>query len=187
MTANVSRPYAGATPTKQAGLRWVTGILGLAMFVLGVVLLFRPVAAAHLLALLFGLAFIIGGLLELAVGWDSPHRWVAFLLGAILVIGGVLAIVWPRMTLGVLVLIVGLSLIVHGIGRIGLALAARDVIHNWGWLAVAGLLNVLVGACAVAWPSATVLVLSLLLGVQIALFGLLLLGAAFVRPGAHAA
>jgi uncharacterized membrane protein HdeD (DUF308 family) len=36
---------------------------------------------------------------------------------------------------------------------------------------------------AIAWPKATVVVLSLVLGIQIALFGLLLLAASFVRLG----
>ena len=39
--------------------------------------------------------------------------------------------------------------------------------------------NILVGIIALAWPEATVLVLSLLLGAQIIVFGLVLLIAAF--------
>jgi uncharacterized membrane protein HdeD (DUF308 family) len=45
--------------------------------------------------------------------------------------------------------------------------------------------NVLVGVLAIAWPKATVLVLSVVLGLQVAVFGLLLLCAAFIRPGAR--
>ena len=97
-------------------------------------------------------------------------------------IGGVLAAAWPKVTLWTLALIVGLSLIVHGIVRIAIATTARDEIPGWGWLAFAGVVNVLLGVLAIAWPQATVLVLSLILGTQIALFGLLLLVAAFLRP-----
>jgi uncharacterized membrane protein HdeD (DUF308 family) len=59
---------------------------------------------------------------------------------------------------------------------------ARDEIPGWGWLAAAGAFGVIVGVVAVAWPQATVLVLSLVLGAQITIFGLLLLVAAFWRP-----
>jgi uncharacterized membrane protein HdeD (DUF308 family) len=186
MTANVSSPYAGSTPSRHTGVRVMVGVLGLAALVLGVVLLFNPVAAAHTLALLIGLAFVIGGLLEVAVGWDSQRRWASFALGAVLVLGGILAAAWPGPTLFTVAVITGLSLIVHGAVRVGVAIMERHEIPSWGWLALAGAVNVVVGVIAIAWPQATVLVLSVILGLQIALFGLLLLGAAFVHPGARA-
>jgi uncharacterized membrane protein HdeD (DUF308 family) len=186
MTANVSSPYAGASASKHTGMRVAVGLLGLAALVVGVVLLFNPVTAAHALALLIGLAFVIGGLLELAVGWESEHRWRAFVLGAILVLGGVLAAAWPGPTLFTVALITGLSLIVHGAVRVGVAVLARHEVPGWGWLALAGAVNVVVGVIAIAWPQATVFVLSVVLGLQIAVFGLLLLVAAFVHPGPRA-
>jgi uncharacterized membrane protein HdeD (DUF308 family) len=183
MAANVSSPYTDATPSRHTGIRVAVGLLGLAALVIGVVLLFNPVAAAHTLALLIGLAFVIGGLLEIAVGWDSRSRWASVVLGAILVIGGILAAVWPGVTLFTVAFITGLSLIVHGAVRVGVAVVERHEIPSWGWLALAGAVNVVIGVVAIAWPKATVLVLSVILGLQIAVFGLLLLCAAFVRPG----
>jgi len=182
MTASVSSAYAGASPSKHTGLRVAVGLLGAATVVVGVVLLFNPVAAARTLALLIGLAFVLGGLLEIAAGWDSGRRALSIVLGAVLVIGGLLAVFWPGVTLWTLALITGLSLILHGIGRVGVAVMARDEIPGWGWLAAAGAFGVIVGVVAVAWPQATVLVLSLILGAQITIFGLLLLVAAFLRP-----
>jgi uncharacterized membrane protein HdeD (DUF308 family) len=188
MAANVSSPYAGAPPARHTGVRVAVGLLGLAALVVGIVLLFHPVSAAHALALLIGLAFVVAGLLEVAVGWSSGHRTSALVLGALLVIAGVLAAAWPGATLWTLVLITGLSLIVHGIARVALAIAARSEIPGWGWLAFAGVVNVLVGVLAIAWPEATVFVLSFILGLQVAVFGLVLVCAAFVgsAPGAHA-
>jgi uncharacterized membrane protein HdeD (DUF308 family) len=187
MTSNVSSSYADVTPSRHTGMRVVVGLLGLAALVVGVVLLFNPVAAARSLALLLGLSFIVGGLLEIAVGWDAEkRRGASIVLGAVLVIAGVLAAVWPGVTLFTLALITGLSLILHGAGRVGLALMARHEIPGWGWLVLAGAVNVVIGVIAIAWPQATILVLSLILGAQIAVFGLLLLIAAFVHPGARA-
>jgi uncharacterized membrane protein HdeD (DUF308 family) len=55
-----------------------------------------------------------------------------------------------------------------------------------GWLALAGAFNVVVvGVLALSWPEATVAVLSVILGAQIVVFGLLLL-AAFTDSRAHA-
>jgi uncharacterized membrane protein HdeD (DUF308 family) len=188
MTANVSNPYADATPTRHGGLRIVVGLLGLAALVIGIVLLFNPVAAARSLAFLLGLSFIVGGLLEIAVGWDAEkRRGASIVLGAVLVIAGVLAAAWPGVTLFTLALITGLSLILHGAGRVGLALMARHEIPGWGWLVLAGAVNVVIGVIAIAWPEATILVLSLILGAQIAAFGLLLLVSAFWHTGAREA
>lgn len=186
MTANVSGRYADASPSRRSGhtgMRVVVGLLGAATLVVGIVLLFNPVAAAHTLALLIGLAFVIGGALEIAVGWESGRRWGSVVLGAILVVGGVLAAAWPGPTLFTVALITGLSLIAHGAVRVGVAVMARDEIPSWGWLALAGAVNIVAGIIAIAWPQATVFVLSLILGAQIAAFGLLLLAAAFMHAG----
>ena len=183
MTANVSTASAHATPSRHTGIRIVIGLLGLAALVVGVVLLFNPVAAARTLALLLGLSLAVGGLLEMAVGWGAEKRRVASVaLGAVLIIGGILAVAWPGITLGTLVLITGLSLIVHGAARVGLAVVEREEIPGWGWLVLAGAVNVVIGVLAIAWPDATILVLSLILGAQIAAFGLLLLVSVFMHP-----
>ena len=97
----------------------------------------------------------------------------------ILVIGGIAAAVWPGATLWTLAVLTGVSLILHGIGRVLLAFIGRSEIPGWGWLALAGAFNILVGIMALVWPEATVLVLSLILGAQIIVFGLFLLVAAF--------
>ena len=182
MTASVPSAYAGASPSHHTGLRVAVGVLGAATVVVGVVLLFNPVAAARTLALLIGLAFVLGGLLEIAAGWESDRRALSIVLGAVLVVGGLVAVLWPGVTLWTLALITGLSLILHGIGRVGVAVMARDEIPGWGWLALAGAFGVVLGVVAVAWPQATVLILSLVLGAQITIFGLLLLVAAFWHP-----
>ncbi|MGY1631126.1 HdeD family acid-resistance protein [Geodermatophilus sp. SYSU D01186] len=182
MTADVSSPYATAPPGRR-GARIAVGLLGLVVVAVGIALLFNPVAAARSLALLLGLAFVVGGLLEIAAGWDSErHRWGSVVLGAVLVVGGILAAVWPGITLWSLVLITGLSLIVHGAGRAGLAVVGRDEIPGWGWLLALGVVNVVVGVLAIAWPQATVLVLCVVFGVQVLFLGLVLMAAAFWRP-----
>ena len=183
MTANVSGRYTAAPP-RHSGVRIAVGLLGLAVVALGIVLLLNPVAAARSLALLIGVAFVASGLLEMAAGWDTGrHRWGAVALGAVLVVGGVLAVAWPGVTLWTLVLITALSLIVHGAGRVGLAAVARREVPGWGWLLALGVVNVLVGVLAIVWPQATALVLCVLFGLQVLFLGLALVVAGFWRPG----
>jgi uncharacterized membrane protein HdeD (DUF308 family) len=154
-------------------------VLGVAVVVVGGILLFNPYAAARTLALFIGLALLIGGALEIAVAWGSDRRGLAIIPGVLLVIGGLATAFWPGITLWTLAVLTGLSLVTSGIVRVALAFAGRSEIPGWGWLALAGAFNILVGVLAMAWPEATVLVLSLILGAQIIVFGLFLLVAAF--------
>jgi uncharacterized membrane protein HdeD (DUF308 family) len=187
VTADVSSSYSGVPPAKRSGVGRVgVAVFGIAAVVVGGVLLFNPFAAARTLALLIGLALVIGGCLEVAFSWDSDRRAIAVLPGVLLVVAGLLAAFWPGVTLWTLAVLTGVSLLLQGLVRIALAFAGRSQIPRWGWLAVAGAFNVIVGILALAWPQATVLVLSLLLGAQVLVFGVLLVVAAFAGSRAHA-
>src|SRR5215213_7739704 len=143
MTANVSSPYAGTPPAGHSGLaRTGMAVFGGAAVLLGIFLLFNPFAAVRTLALLLGLALVISGVMEIALGWDSGKRGSSSVLGAVLIIGGLLAAFWPEVTVWTLAVLTGISLLVHGTGRIALAFMARSEVPRWGWLAVAGAVNV---------------------------------------------
>jgi uncharacterized membrane protein HdeD (DUF308 family) len=179
MTADVSSSYSRA-PAGHSGLaRTGMAVFGGAAVVVGAVLLFNPFAAARTLALLLGLVLVISGLLEMALGFESHRRASSILLGAVLIVGGLLAAFWPGVTLWTLAVLTGVSLLVHGIGRIALAFVARAEVPAWGWLALAGAVNIVVGILALAWPEVTVLVLSVILGFQVLAFGVIVLVAAF--------
>ena len=180
-------PHSAASPTERAMRLGRIGlvVLGAAALVVGVVLLLNPNVAAHTLALLIGLGLVIGGCLEIA-GREATGsgRVGSVVVGAILIVGGLVAAFWPGVTLWALAVVTGISLILHGVGRLFLAFGARREVHGWIWLALAGAVNVVIGVLAIAWPGATVLVLSLLLGLQVLAFGAFLIGAAFLMAPA---
>jgi uncharacterized membrane protein HdeD (DUF308 family) len=161
-------------------------LFGAAAVIVGGVLLVNPFAAVRTLALLLGLSLVIGGFLEMAAGWESGRRVSGSLLGAVLIIGGLLAAFWPEASVWTLAVLTGVSLLVHGIARIVVAFAARAEVPGWGWLALAGAFNVVVGIVALAWPEATVVILSVMLGLQVLAFGVLVLVAAFAGARSHA-
>ena len=45
-------------------------------------------------------------------------------------------------------------------------------VEGWGWLLAGGVLSVVIGFLAIAWPDVTVLALGLLLGIRMLLFGI---------------
>jgi uncharacterized membrane protein HdeD (DUF308 family) len=163
-------------PEERVGLEressrwWAFLALGVVSAVVGLILMFDLVAAVTTLALLIALGLIVTGAGELLTAGRYQNRTVGLVAGAVLVVGGVIAAVWPGITLWVLAVVVGINLIVSGAARILGAVSLR--VEGWGWLLVGGALSVIVGVLALAWPGATVLVLGLLLGIRMLVFGI---------------
>jgi uncharacterized membrane protein HdeD (DUF308 family) len=86
-----------------------------------------------------------------------PHHWWAFALrGVAAIVFGVLAWAWPGLTIATLVLLFGAFAIVNGVMAIISAFRTHD--HVW-LLVVEGVLGILAGIVAFAWPGITALTL----------------------------
>ncbi len=159
------------TPPSYApghNLWWVRLLFGVVLAVLGIALLFSPGAAAVTLAWLVGFGLIIHGIDDILS--TTPPRWLGILAGLVSLAGGVVSLVWPDVTLWALAVVTGISFIVVGLVRLATGLAARND-PGWGWLVAGGVLSVLAGGLALAWPGTTVLVLALLLGFRTLVIG----------------
>jgi uncharacterized membrane protein HdeD (DUF308 family) len=161
-------------PEERAGLEresskwWAFLALGVVSVVVGFLLVVDLFAAVTTLALLVALGLVVSGIGELMTA--GRYRSVlGIVAGVVLVVGGVLAAVWPDITLWVLAVVVGIDLIVSGVARIMGAVQLR--VEGWGWLLFGGIVSLVVGVLALVWPGATVLVLGILLGLRILLFG----------------
>src|SRR5205823_10094396 len=91
-------------------------------------------------------------LTQLARNW-----WVVALRGVPAILFGVLAFVWPGMTLAVLVLLFGAYALVDGVLTV-LAAFRSGVQHRIAML-VEGVVSILAGLAAFVWPGLTALVL----------------------------
>ncbi len=85
---------------------------------------------------------------------------------------GIIALVWPKMTLFALVLVFGIFAVISGISAIAMALRHREE-HAWGLLLFEGILGVLVGAIALVWPGITALAFLYLLAAWAIMTGIL--------------
>ena len=148
---------------------WLFLAIGVVSAVVGVVLMFDLFAAVRTLALVVALGLVVTGVGEL-MSAGRYRSTLGIVAGGVLVVGGVVAAVWPGITLWALAVIVGINLVVSGVARIMGALSLR--VEGWGWLLFGGALSVGVGVLALVWPEATVLVLGLLLGIRMLLFGI---------------
>ncbi len=76
--------------------------------------------------------------------------------GLAAIVFGVVLLVWPTISLLVLVLAFGIFALVNGIVAVAAALGSTHE-QGWGLLLFEGILGVLVGAVALVWPGITAL------------------------------
>lgn len=159
------QPYSLAS---AASRWWMFMAMGVLAILVGAILLASPSVAVQTLAILVAMGLIFTGLGELAGSGRYRSAW-ATAASVCLVAAGVLTIAWPGITLWAVAVVAGFGLLLSG--GVRLTAAWLDRPDGWGWLAVAGGLSVLIGLLALAWPGATVLVLALLLGLRMIVFG----------------
>lgn len=109
----------------------------------------------------------------------SRNWWLLALRGVLAVLFGVLALLWPGITLGALVLLYGAYAVTDGVFALGAGIGNTDRSggQRW-WLALQGVLGILAGIAAFVWPGITALVLLLLIGSWAVVTGLLQIAAA---------
>jgi len=92
--------------------------------------------------------------------------------GIVAVLFGIIALVWPKLTLSALVLVFGVFAIISGITAVAAALRSTDV-QGWGLLLFEGILSILAGVIALAWPGITALAFIYLLAAWAIITGIL--------------
>jgi uncharacterized membrane protein HdeD (DUF308 family) len=111
----------------------------------------------------------------------SRYWWTLVVRGALAVVFGLAALIWPEITLRVLVLLFGFYAVVDGL----LALAAvlvggRLVSGRRGWLVFQGIVGIAAGVFTFLWPGITALVLLYLIAAWAIVTGLLEVAAAII-------
>ncbi|MES2934563.1 MAG: DUF308 domain-containing protein [Pseudomonadota bacterium] len=103
----------------------------------------------------------------------SQSWWVPALRGAVALIFGVAALLWPSLTLLLLVgLFASYAILVGGISVIG-AINARKRDERWWLVLLLGVVSIGAGVLAIAFPALTMLALVLLMGVNALVTGIL--------------
>ena len=87
------------------------------------------------------------------------HWWVPVLRGVAAIVFGVIAFVYPGLTVAVLVLLFGAWVLVDGVFRIVGAIGHRASDLDWGWQLVIGILGIIIGFLTFHAPAITALAL----------------------------
>ena len=88
--------------------------------------------------------------------------WIPALRGALAILFGILALFWPGITILALVIVFGAYAIVDGVFALLTAFRGPAEGHRAG-MAVVGVLGILAGVVALAWPGITALALLLVI------------------------
>src|SRR6202140_1679905 len=159
---------------------WVLAIRGVLGIAVGLLALVLPAATmlALALVLLFAAYMLVDGVFAImaAVRAAREHeRWGLLVLeGVADIVAGVIAVVWPGITVLAFVLLVAAWAVVSG----SLMLVAGyrlNIEHGRWWLLLAGALSVAYGALLVVAPMIGALVLTWWFGAYALLFGVALL------------
>src|SRR5262249_21603695 len=89
-------------------------------------------------------------LLDLARNW-----WIFLLDGACAILFGILTFAWPAITLVVLAFLYGIYAIAHGLLALSESRCKHDTGRPWGRMALVGVVSILSGVLAMAWPGVT--------------------------------
>ena len=160
----------------------VTGILWV---VIAFVILAMDANTPTTIGYLAGFVLLFAGVNELveialADGW----KWLHGVLGALFVIAGIMALMSPFQTCGILALLIGWYLLFKGISDIIVSIADRDELALWGLLLASGIIEIVIGVWAIGYPGRSAWLLVLWVGIAALMRGITEIVLAFKLRGA---
>jgi uncharacterized membrane protein HdeD (DUF308 family) len=156
---------------------------GLVALLFGLVVLFWPGLVLTVLAVLFGLYAAVDGAITFVPALRSPERGAQRSLplaeGAVGIVAGLVAILWPGLTTSGLVYVIAGWAVVTGVLEILTAVLLRAEVENGWLLAGSGVLSVLFGTILVVLTGSDVPFLAPFIGAFAVVVGLALIVFAF--------
>lgn len=152
----------------QTGL-WIGAILSL---IAGVAALAWPGGSATVLAVIFGLYFLVRGVVRVVVGIFAPTltsggRALSIVIGLLLVVVGVFALVSPAGILELLGLLIGVTWIIDGVATV----VETNRRSSLGIAMGLGVISIVAGVAVLFVPAAAIAVLVILGGVLLIVVG----------------
>jgi uncharacterized membrane protein HdeD (DUF308 family) len=155
----------------QAALR------GGVALVLGVVFVVWPNITIGTAVVLFAIYCIVDSGVQFADvfgdGESGAQRVLRLLLALLDIAAAAVAVIYPGLTAGVLVIVIGVWAIVGGFAELFAAFSLGS-----GWLGLTGVLSIAAGIVLVAWPGIGAVSLAIVVGAYLAVYGIVLLASA---------
>jgi uncharacterized membrane protein HdeD (DUF308 family) len=161
---------------------WAVGLRGILGILFGLICLLTPGIAVEVFVILFSAYMLVDGVFAIASGIKAARngeRWGLLILeGIVDIAAGVVAFLWPAITLVALIWIVAVWAMVSGVLMLAAAFSL-NLDHGRWWLALGGIASVIFGILLVIEPLIGAVVLTLWIGAYAVVFGAFLLVVAF--------
>jgi len=114
--------------------------------------------------------------------WTKRKWWEKVVIGIIAIIFGIVAFAWPDITLEVIIYLFGFFAVVIGILSLITGIVGSEL-GNARWVFVLqGILGIIIGIMALAWPGITYLFFAYLIGFWAIMFGIFEIIGSFAAP-----
>jgi uncharacterized membrane protein HdeD (DUF308 family) len=166
------------------GVWWLFLIFGIIWILFGMFVLSYNVGSLLALALFAGVTFVLTGVNQIMAfgrvegGW----RWLFLVGGALSILAGIVAFVWPGRTLLVISVLLAWFLVFKGIVDIVAAFSNHGRPY-WWVLLILGILELLLGIWAAGYPGRSLFVFVNVVGIYAIFHGFTELFAAFDLRG----
>ena len=135
--------------------RWHLVVLrGVVAVLFGILAIAWPGITVLALALLFGIYTLLDGVTSIVMGiGQEKDRVYMITLGVLGVVAGLIALIWPQITVIVLLVIIAVWAIFAGVMQLAAAVRLRKVIRNEWFLALSGIVALVLGLLLIVQPA----------------------------------
>jgi uncharacterized membrane protein HdeD (DUF308 family) len=167
---------------------WAIALRGVLAIIFGAIAFILPGATMLSLVLVFAAYAVVDGVFAITSAVRSARRherWGLLVLeGLVDIVAGVIAFLWPGLTILTFVLLIAAWALLTG-GLMTVAAFRLQQDHGRWWLVLGGMASIIYGALLIAAPLIGALVLTWWLGAYALVFGVLLLILAFRLRSMH--
>jgi uncharacterized membrane protein HdeD (DUF308 family) len=149
---------------------WLVVLLGLASFVAGVILVFKPSHSLATLAVIFGIFLLLDGIAAVVSSFQREEGAGLFaIVGVLGIVIGIVLIRHPTNAVNLIGLIIGIWLVAAGVAQLIAAVRER---HRLVLRLALAALEIIIGIAVVSNPHIGYATLAILLGIWLILNGL---------------
>lgn len=136
---------------------WLSLILGILFFGVGILLLFTPIQSYIALSVVFSVTMFVSGIFEIGFALSNKKNlpsWGWYLVSGIIdLVLGLYLMYYPGLSMAVLPFVVAFWILFRGITSFGYALdLKRNKSKAWGWYMIFGILSVLCAMIILWYP-----------------------------------
>ncbi len=161
---------------------WAVGLRGIMGILFGLICLLTPGLAVEVFVILFAAYMLVDGVFAIVGGIKAARngeRWGLLILeGIVDLAAGLVAVLWPAITLVALIWLIAIWAVVSGALMLGAAFTL-NLDHGRWWLALGGVASIIFGVLMVIEPLIGAVVLTMWIGAYALVFGIFLLILAF--------